>query len=135
MRDADGVAGAVIEQLTTRMLRGDEVTRSLATTLLQRRVIDAQRAEARALPAWSPTKDDTLDSIPRVPPRTVEDALLAQGISETLRAMPERQAHAWCLVNLHGLTYAEAADLMGTRRQSVHDRAERARLALVEALS
>ncbi|MFN8023817.1 MAG: sigma-70 family RNA polymerase sigma factor [Acidimicrobiales bacterium] len=80
-----------------------------------------------------------VDRITRVQPRDLDDGLapsaaLGGGIDEFVRALgPERQ-EAFVLTQVVGLSYEEAADVVGCPIGTIRSRVARARLDLLDAL-
>ena len=80
-----------------------------------------------------------LDRITRVQPRDLDDGLTpaaatGDGIDDFVRALsPERQ-EAFVLTQVVGLSYEEAADVIGCPIGTIRSRVARARLDLLDAL-
>lgn len=65
----------------------------------------------------------------------VDNVLVCTVLNRVLRTLPRRQAQAWTLINLRGLTQQEAADVLGVTRQRISAASESARLVLRKELS
>lgn len=65
----------------------------------------------------------------------MDTVVLCTILNRTLRTLPRRQAQAWTLINLRGLTQQEAADVLGVTRQRISAASESARLVLKKELS
>jgi len=110
--------------------RGD----SAVTTWLHRIVVNAclDRARRRAIRPTVPLPD-TGPGEPAVADRTSErDTTLA--VHDAMRRLPDEQRAALVLVDLHGFSVAEAAQILQTAEGTVKSRCSRARARLAVIL-
>jgi DNA-directed RNA polymerase specialized sigma24 family protein len=133
VRDAQGVAGETMARLWQKQRDGLTVTDSVEGLVLNGFIIDALRREKNETPAPAALDPDRepYPPLPRPVPG-LDASLFARSLRESLLAMPRVQAVCWALVNLCGLTHAEAALILRVSRQRVTTAAEEARLRLMK---
>lgn len=69
------------------------------------------------------------------PSRAAESAAAAEAIGAALDELSQEQRACWVLRELHGLSYDEIADTVGSSRQAVRGRIHRARRSLVGSMA
>jgi len=118
-----------------RFLPGAEVV-PWPFAIARRLVIDGHRRQRRADGVIAPTVANIAEERPG-PDGADEIALAnetAAQLSEALQRLPESQRVAFELIKQEGLSYAQAASVLGTTETAVKLRAHRAFEALREAL-
>jgi RNA polymerase sigma-70 factor (ECF subfamily) len=68
------------------------------------------------------------------PARTASNAAAMQALAVALRQLPPQQRACWLLREVHGRSYQEIADLVGTTPTAVRGRIARARAELAEVM-
>ncbi|MDX2967887.1 RNA polymerase sigma factor [Kribbella solani] len=68
------------------------------------------------------------------PARTAGTSAAMSALSEALRQLPPQQRACWLLREVHGRSYQEIADLVGTTPTAVRGRIARARAELAEVM-
>lgn len=135
LRDPEDAAVTIVVRILDLLRRGQTIDRRLERLIISGFISDRLRDELRTVPL----NGEHLEALPgpHVPAPAIPDLdsyLFSRSLTEALLAMPPRMAEAWILVNLNGLTQAEAAEHMGTSQQRVQQQAERARLRLAETV-
>lgn len=137
-RDAD--AQDLVQQTVERALASRSKFRagtrldSWAFTIMRRIAIDEGRSRQR----WSRVVSPEDDATPRVADAGQADEDLradALTVREAIHGLPEDQQHAVALVLIEGLSYAEAAEVLGVPAGTLTSRLVRGRRSLVETLS
>ncbi|MER5972698.1 sigma-70 family RNA polymerase sigma factor [Streptomyces sp. NPDC002055] len=113
--------------------RGDAAFRTWMYRIVTNRCLNTLRGGAPALP---------LDSVPEpatrnghnAPERAAVSHAATAALAEALHALPPDQRACWVLRELHGLHYAEIAEVTGTTEQTVRGRLFRARRSLTEEM-
>jgi len=107
--------------------RGDASARTWILAIARRACADALRrtVRTRRRDAAASTLDGDA-TVSDTPDRAIVDALLA--------ALDLDQRAAFVLTQLHGLSYAEAAEVCGVPIGTIRSRVARARMALVESV-
>ena len=114
-----------------RLLRGDDELAYLMQ-VLRNTFLTTRRTAARR-----PRVADTLEDYEAPDPRgdkRPEDALAAAEVFEAIAALPESFRLALVAVDIAGLSYREAAKLLGTREATITTRLYRARQQVVRSL-
>jgi RNA polymerase sigma-70 factor (ECF subfamily) len=114
-----------------RVLRGDDELAYLMQ-VLRNTFLTSRRTAARR-----PRVAETLDDFEPTDPRTgdrPEEALAAGEVFEAIAALPESFRLALVAVDVAGLSYREAARLLGTQEATITTRLYRARQQVVRAL-
>lgn len=94
--------------------------------------------EGRSSQRWSRVVSPEDDATPRVADSGQADEGLradAMAVRDAIHRLPEEQKHAVALVLIEGLSYAEAAEVLGVPAGTLTSRLVRARQHLVESLS
>jgi RNA polymerase sigma-70 factor, ECF subfamily len=112
-----------------RLVRGDEF--SYLARALRNVLINHVRAEARRGEAPAPEHLEMPDTRPTSDPQA---AVLTRELYATIAELPEDQRHVVAAVDLAGMTYAEAALLLGVPAGTVMSRLYRARERIAAAL-
>ncbi|MFK4084666.1 RNA polymerase sigma factor [Kribbella sp. NPDC020789] len=94
-------------------------------TILQRRRPTAELTEESAPPDLAYDAD---------PARAAGNTAAMQALAAALRRLPPPQRACWLLREVHGRSYAEIADLVGTTPTAVRGRIARARAELAEVM-
>lgn len=137
-RDAD--AQDLVQQTVERALaarskfrRGTRLD-SWAFTIMRRMAIDEGRSLQRWAKVVSPESEDDLRvADPAFAGESLRvDALVVQ---DAIRALPDDQRLAVALVLIDGLSYAEAAEVMGVPAGTLTSRLVRGRQSLIETLA
>ena len=114
---------------------GEYEPKARVTTWLHRithnLAVDRLRARGRTLPL--PEEDEMPVSARQ--PTLLDEKRRVVALEAALAALPERQATAIVLVHLHGLTGAEAAEVLGVGVEAVESLLARGRRALKSELS
>jgi RNA polymerase sigma-70 factor (ECF subfamily) len=114
-----------------RLLRGDDELAYLMQ-VLRNTFLTTRRTAARR-----PRIADTLDDFEAADPRSSgrpEEALAAGEVFEAIAALPEAFRLALVAVDIAGLSYREAARVLGTREATITTRLYRARQQVVRSL-
>lgn len=111
-------------------LKGDDVYPGQLALTVQ----NVLREHARALDRQRDTEEQATILSGRAIP-TIETAILRADFDRAFRGLPRPQQEAFALVELRGLTYQEAADVLGLPMSTVHWRCEAARSRLKEDLT
>ena len=130
--EAEDLVQDTYEQILRRPreLRGDSELHYMRSAM-RRRHIDRHREARRRVACVE------LDSAPELRNREGEDPSLRAEQAEVLaaiRALPEIHRDVLVTTYVAGLTYTEAADVLGCKRGTVMSRVFRAREALVKSL-
>lgn len=137
-RDAD--AQDLVQQTVERALasrggfRAGTRLDSWAFTIMRRLAID----EGRAAQRWGRVLSPEDESSARVADAAQADEGLrvdALVVREAIHALPDDQKHAVALVLIEGLSYAEAAQVLGVPAGTLTSRLVRGRQALLQALA
>lgn len=112
-----------------RMIRSDEF--SYLARALHNVLINHLRAERRRDETPAPEHLDPPDPRPAADPQT---AALTGDLYRTIAELPDDQRHAIAAVDLAGMTYREAASLLGVPIGTVMSRLYRARERIAVAL-
>jgi RNA polymerase sigma-70 factor, ECF subfamily len=112
-----------------RMVRGDEF--SYLAGALRNVLINHVRAEKRRGEAPGPEHLDPPDLRPTADP---ESAALIRELYRTIEELPDDQRHVVSAVDLAGMTYAQAASLLGVPKGTVMSRLYRGRERIALAL-
>ena len=114
---------------------GDYQPKARVTTWLHRiahnLAVDRLRARGRTLPL---AEEEEMPTSARQP-TLLDEKRRVVALEAALAALPERQATAIVLVHLHGLTGAEAAEVLGVGVEAVESLLARGRRALKSELS
>jgi RNA polymerase sigma-70 factor (ECF subfamily) len=114
---------------------GEYQPKARVTTWLHRithnLAVDRLRARGRTLPL--PEEEEMPTSARQ--PTLLDEKRRVLALEAALAALPERQATAIVLVHLHGLTGAEAAEVLGVGAEAVESLLARGRRALKSELS
>ena len=137
-RDAD--AQDLVQQTVERALGARSKFRagtrldSWAFTIMRRIAIDEGRSSQRWGRVLTPEDDATaaVTDVAQADESLRADALAAR---DAIHALPEDQKHAVALVLIEGLSYAEAAEVLGVPAGTLTSRLVRGRQALIETLS
>lgn len=134
--DAQDLVQATVERALARRSGFRPGTRldSWAFTIMRRIFIDQTRSNARWAQVVSPADERTLD---------VADAAIAGeavradalALRDALQALPDDQRLAVALVLIDGLSYAEAAAVMGVPAGTLTSRLVRGRQTLTQTLA
>lgn len=132
--DREMAADAVQEAFLSAFRRAESFRGDAqVTTWLHRIVVNACLDRLRRLRATS-----DLDELPQAvlaDPRDHRHAVeVGIAVRAALRTLPEGQAAALVLVDMHGLPVAEAADILGVAQGTVKSRCARGRAALAPLL-
>lgn len=137
-RDAD--AQDLVQQTVERALAARSKFRagtrldSWTFTIMRRIAIDEGRSSRR----WNRVVSPEDDATPRVADAGQADEGLradAMAVRDAIRGLPEDQKHAVALVLIEGLSYAQAAEVLGVPAGTLTSRLVRGRQSLVETLS
>lgn len=107
---------------------------SWAFTIMKRIFIDQTRSKARWARVLSPADDLTPD-IADAAMASEELRAEALAVRDALHALPDDQRLALALVLIDGLSYAEAAKVMGVPAGTLTSRLVRGRQALIQTLA
>jgi RNA polymerase sigma-70 factor (ECF subfamily) len=116
-----------------RRLRGDDELAYLMTVLRNTFLTDRRTAARRPRTGGVP-----LEELDPVDPRTgarPEEALQAKEVFAVITALPERYRLALVAVDIVGLSYREAADVLETREATIATRVFRAREQVARRLA
>ena len=137
-RDAD--AQDLVQQTVERALAARSKFRvgtrldSWTFTIMRRIAIDEGRSNLR----WGRVVTPEDDATARVPDAALADESLrvdALAVRDAIHALPDDQKHAVALVLVEGLSYAEAAEVLGVPAGTLTSRLVRGRQALIQTLS
>lgn len=136
LRDATEAEDVVQETFLKLWQRAHEYQpKARVTTWLHRithnLAVDRLRARGRTQPL--PEEDEMPTSARQ--PALLDEKRRVVALEAALRSLPERQASAIVLVHLHGLTGAEAAEVLGVGLEAVESLLARGRRALKSELS
>ncbi len=115
-----------------RILRGDD-ERAYLMRVLRNTFLTGRRDAARR-----PRVTDTLETVHAADERTLdrpEEALGASEVFTAIAALPESFRLALVAVDIVGLSYREAAEVLGTQEATITTRLYRARQQVVRALA
>lgn len=137
-RDAD--AQDLVQQTVERALasrgkfRAGTRLDSWAFTIMRRLAIDEGRSAQRWSKVVSPEDDNTAcePDIAQADEDLKADAL---AVRQAIHALPDDQKQAVALVLIEGLSYAEAAQVMGVPAGTLTSRLVRGRQSLIETLT
>lgn len=140
LRSRDADAQDLVQQTVERALASrakfQAGTRldSWAFTIMRRMAIDEGRSLQRWAKVVSPESEDDLRvADPAFAGESLRvDALVVQ---DAIRALPDDQRLAVALVLIDGLSYAEAAEVMGVPAGTLTSRLVRGRQSLIETLA
>ena len=99
---------------------------------LRNTFISSRRAAARRPPPQ--TLDETFDPVDRRTGSRPEQAVEAREVFRAIAALPEQFRDALVAVDVAGLSYAEAADLLGTKEATITSRLFRARAQVARGM-
>ncbi|WP_420472393.1 RNA polymerase sigma factor [Brevundimonas sp. FT23042] len=137
-RDAD--AQDLVQQTVERALAARAKFRvgtrldSWAFTIMRRIAIDEGRSARR----WGRVVSSEDDSTAHVPDAAqADEALRADALAarDAIHALPDDQKHAVALVLIEGLSYAEAAEVLGVPAGTLTSRLVRGRQSLMQTLA
>lgn len=140
LRAGDADAQDLVQQTVERALGARSKFRagtrldSWTFTIMRRIAIDDGRASTR----WGRVVSPEDDATPRVADASQADEDLradALAVRDAIHALPEDQKHAVALVLIEGLSYAEAAEVLGVPAGTLTSRLVRGRQSLIETLS
>lgn len=137
-RDAD--AQDLVQQTIERALAAQSKFRpgtrldSWTFTIMRRIAID----EGRSILRWSrvvSSEDEGTASAPDVAQPNEDLRADALAVRDAIHALPPEQRHAVALVLIEGLSYAEAAQVLGVPAGTLTSRLVRARQSLMQTLA
>lgn len=137
-RDAD--AQDLVQQTVERALAARSKFRpgtrldSWAFTIMRRIAID----EGRSILRWSrvvSSEDEATASAPDAAQPNEDLRADALAVRDAIHALPAEQRHAVALVLIEGLSYAEAAEVLGVPAGTLTSRLVRARQSLMQTLA
>lgn len=140
LRSRDADAQDLVQQTVERALASRRQFRtgtrldSWTFTIMRRIAIDEGRSAGR----WSRVVSPQDESTARVPDAAEADENLradALAARDAIHALPDDQRHAVALVLIEGLSYAEAARVLGVRPGTLTSRLVRGRQSLVQTLA
>jgi RNA polymerase sigma-70 factor (ECF subfamily) len=140
LRPADADAQDLVQQTVERALacrtgfRSGTRLDSWTFTLMRRIAID----EGRKTQRWGRVLTSDDEGAARTPdPAEADEALRADGLAarRALHALPDDQRHAVALVLIEGLSYAEAAQVLGVPAGTLTSRLVRGRQSLIKTLA
>ena len=140
LRPADADAQDLVQQTVERCLLARDTFRpgtrldSWAFTVMRRLAIDHGRSAQR----WSAVVSPEDDATPRQPdPHQAGEALRADALAarDAIHALPDDQREAVALVLIEGLSYAEAAEVLGVPAGTLTSRLVRGRQTLIATLA
>lgn len=140
LRPRDAGAQDLVQQTVERALASRSKFRtgtrldSWTFTIMRRIAIDEGRSSQR----WSRVVSPEDDATPRVADAGQADEGLkadAMAVRAAIHGLPDDQKHAVALVLIEGLSYAEAAEVLGVPAGTLTSRLVRGRQSLVETLS
>lgn len=120
----------VAAEAVTRVVEGKP--EHLLPLIVHGLAVDEYRRRGKEIPAGF-LRDDNLE-LSQGQPLSFEDAEFHADFDTVLRELEEPERDAFILTELRGLTVREAADVLDTSKDTVHRRAERARLTVREEL-
>ena len=132
--DADDLVQAVYERAIDRHWQWEQGTRlhSWLFKIAHSLWISRKRHAAVRNGRGEPVDPDSL--VGSDGERTVEARLALADVQRLVAALPEEQRAALMLVAVDGVSYGDAAEILGVPPGTVASRVARARLALVDAL-
>jgi len=92
--------------------------------------LDREARHRRRVDATQTLGEAQILPFPKSPAETLEAREIGHAVATALEGLPEEQRMAVWLVDVQGLTFTEAADVLGLRRGTVCSRVIRGRLAL-----
>lgn len=140
LRPHDADAQDLVQQTVERALAARSKFRtgtrldSWAFTIMRRIAID----EGRSMQRWGRVVSPENEATARVPDTTQADEGLradAQAVRDAIHALPEDQRYAVALVLVEGLSYAEAAQVLGVPAGTLTSRLVRGRQSLMQTLA
>lgn len=140
LRSRDADAQDLVQQTVERALASRRGFRpgtrldSWAFTIMRRIAID----EGRSAQRWSRIVSPEDAATAFVPDAGQADEALrvdALAIREAIHALPDDQKHAVALVLIEGLSYAEAAEVLGVPAGTLTSRLVRGRQSLIQSLA
>ncbi len=140
LRPQDADAQDLVQQTIERALasrkgfRADTRLDSWAFTIMRRSAIDDGRKAQR----WSRVVSPEDDATPQAPdPAQAGEGLRTDALAarDAIHALPDDQRQAVALVLIEGLSYAEAAQVLGVPAGTLTSRLVRGRQTLVEVLA
>ncbi|MEZ5894079.1 MAG: sigma-70 family RNA polymerase sigma factor [Parvularculaceae bacterium] len=131
--DADDLLQATVERLLQRGAPADADIQRWAFRICKNIWIDEIRARAVRTTAASTGKAGGETQVDGE--RVVMNRIAVAEVNEAMAALPDEQRAAISLVALEGMSYAEAAEVLGTPIGTIMSRIARARKALGEKLS
>jgi RNA polymerase sigma-70 factor (ECF subfamily) len=134
LRDPSEAEDVVQETFLRLWQRAREYSPSARVTTWLHRIahnlaVDRLRGRGRAAPF---EEEELPVSAPQ--PVLIDEARRARALEQALAALPERQAAALVLVHLHGLTGAEACEVLGIGPEALESLLARGRRALKQRL-
>lgn len=140
LRSRDADVQDLVQQTVERALAARSKFRagtrldSWAFTIMRRIAID----EGRSLQRWGRVVSPENETTAHVPDLTQADEGLradALAVRDAIHALPQDQRHAVALVLVEGLSYAEAAQVLGVPAGTLTSRLVRGREALMQTLA
>jgi len=140
LRSRDADAQDLVQQTVERALAARSKFRvgtrldSWTFTIMRRIAIDEGRSSLR----WGRVVSPEDDATARVADAALADEGLradALAVRDAIHALPDDQKHAVALVLVEGLSYAEAAEVLGVPAGTLTSRLVRGRQALIQTLS
>jgi len=140
LRSRDADAQDLVQQTVERALAARTKFRtgtrldSWTFTIMKRIAID----EGRSAQRWGRVVSPEDDSTARVPDASQADETLradALAVREAIHALPDDQKHAVALVLVEGLSYGEAAEVLGVPAGTLTSRLVRGRQSLMQTLA
>lgn len=132
--DADDLVQTAVERALARrdQWRPGTSLRSWVYTMMKNAWIDETRARKRrgAIVAGP----DRMEAVADPASPDLETRRQVQGVHEAMMQLPEQQRVAVALVLVEGLSYAEAAEVLGIPAGTLTSRLVRGRMALMERL-
>lgn len=134
--DAQDLVQATVERALASRERFKTGTRldSWAFTIMRRMAID----EGRRVQRWARVVSAEDEAAARAPDPTQADEALradAYAVRDAVHALPGDQREAVALVLIEGLSYAEAAQVLGVPAGTLTSRLVRGRQALIQTLA
>lgn len=131
--DADDLLQATVERLLTRGAPSDADLQRWAFRVCKNIWID--EARARTVRSTAVAAGRLGDGAEVDGEQVVMDRITFSQVNAAMQALPEEQRAAISLVALEGMSYAEAASILGAPIGTIMSRIARARRALSERLS
>ena len=140
LRSRDADAQDLVQQTVERALGSRSGFRpgtrldSWTFTIMRRIAIDEGRSAQRWGRVLSPETETTAQVSD---PAQADEALRADALAvrDAIHALPDDQKHAVALVLIEGLSYAEAADVLGVPAGTLTSRLVRGRQTLIQTLA